>query len=719
MTNKQHGVLTSGLQCAPLRVLSVNTNTSNRNFKNITAKEREELIKLWNKDKDLGKNSLNLELNRSQTEQLIKRNKGKGNAFSQSARPAKPNKSRMAQGTINGNCVSNNNRRLSLPNEQELAAARALTQLPLTPLKNSLKSSSGECTAFDEDGFRMPVTTIACTPVTGAPLTVAAGGHGSMVTSPRVSLSPIVAASPHLGQQQQQLQTQEVVMGKLRSGKQYSPSRNASPIPSPVGQKNVKDRNEKRRQPSSSPSEPVPKRQYTQGSPLQLSDLSREKMGQASSSPVSPIVIHQNSPNEFIGTMEKLMQNTLDKIEKQNAAITSRLTDAIKKNEGDIVRLQTGVTENLKAFKDHKRENAVKLAEIDGKILGAERELRDAKCTTSNLSNKLTVVDTIVSDHSATLDQHAQKLEDATSDLSSRLTTLESENTQLKRKVQELVAGSTADMDVDAETDDFPLENTLVMLRMIVQKDGTAEGAVKMILHDVLELRVDVLRAQVMRTYPNGKCTIKVELQSKDEVIEVLKSKHLLGRASHKVVRGVWIRKSKTRQQRIQDHNNSVILKALNLQGKIRQDAAGRLLHRSEGNKNSTTIHNPSGLDRESDIEHGNSGERPRNPIRGRGRRPRGSRGGGSSRQPTVQRNVKNSNAQHQTSHDPRDHWAGQFSNDQERRMLQVSEAIAKAFTIPVPFKQGDTNTENTESDLKQVDGAADLYSDEEAENRE
>lgn len=85
---------------------------------------------------------------------------------------------------------------------------------------------------------------------------------------------------------------------------------------------------------------------------------------------------------------------------------------------------------------------------------------------------------------------------------------------------------------------------------------------------------------------------IKVELSNPEEVIQVLRGKAQLGSVQAKDIRGVWIRKSKTRRQLIQDHNNSVMLRAMRLQNKYRQDAQGRIVPLVNQNQNQSPPEN-------------------------------------------------------------------------------------------------------------------------------
>lgn len=130
----------------------------------------------------------------------------------------------------------------------------------------------------------------------------------------------------------------------------------------------------------------------------------------------------------------------------------------------------------------------------------------------------------------------------------------------------------------DGLEDGYPLDATVVMLRTVVKEDRTAKDVADLILNAVLGLNLQIKQAEVIKTFNNGKSNIKVELTSQEDVTKVMQNKVMLGTVQNRDIRSVWIRRSKTRRQRIQDHNNAMMLKALNLHGKYRQDGFGRLV---------------------------------------------------------------------------------------------------------------------------------------------
>lgn len=206
---------------------SIPSQENQRSFKNITAKEREQMLSVWNKNK--GKSNLNsslsLELTRAQQEQLsqqlsheqyqrlmkggsIKTVKGLLQSQvcgqSQAQTPMHPQTSKGVKGTEHSN-----SRRLSLPNENELAAARALTQLPLfkTPTRVSAQVNNTRAVPTTRSVISAVTTTSITTP-TSTPTSVVSKTALTNTVSVRESLCVSGFDS----------------MGKLRSGKSYSPS---------------------------------------------------------------------------------------------------------------------------------------------------------------------------------------------------------------------------------------------------------------------------------------------------------------------------------------------------------------------------------------------------------------------------------------------------------------------------------------------------------------
>lgn len=597
-----------------------------RNFKNISAKERELLLKAWNKDKKCIDGGLNIELTKSQREELaqVVDARPKNKDFSQSVRQVvvKGIKGVTVNKGVKGvNAVDA--RRLSLPNEAEIVAAKALTQLPQSVLP-------------------LPTTTTISTTVASSGATTA-----SIFAAPCTVLS--VRSNAGAAVSCENVGVPENTMGKLRSGKEYSPSRalgRSTPVrrSSPYSLRDVgKDRVEKRRQSTSPMMEPTAKRQYSASSPLQLSDL--EASGNSRLSEVdqndmdveNPALREDGNSGPLLAVVERMMQSTLTEIKKHNAQITDELAASIKKNESNIVKLGKDLAAASNSLSEFKNAQSSKFIETDEKLLKMDKQVNVN-------TNKLSVLDSIVSDHSTTLDEHTQKFEDHKEHNNIRLEKLERENAELRR-----IINNNPSRTAETLEDDFPMDCTIVMLRTVINEGKSAMDVARLILADVLGLAVSLRKAEVMRKFPNGKSSIKVELGSPDEVNTVMKEKAVLGSVNVKDIRGVWIRRSKTRRQRIQDHNNSVMLKALKLQGKYRQDALGRLIPvaaQSESNVEGQTAvlvqptppaELPSHLSMGQPMIEGRAGGTVRGAHhgRGRGRAVRGRRGGGNTNRRT------------------------------------------------------------------------------------
>lgn len=401
-----------------------------RTFKNITAKEREQMLIVWNKTK--GKSNLNsslsLELTREQQEELLKVTKPsttKRFSLSQS----QPRTRQQSKGSVKGSEELRveqfkNNRRLSLPGPRELLAANALTEMPL-----SVTSSAGLdhalCVPVTSTANSAPVTT---TTVFAVPTTT---------TLPACSsLTPVRVSSRAIHDQAVSSDIDNS-MGKLRNGKCYSPSRSAVTTPknvrcSPYNFRDApKEKSEKRRQSTSPSIEPAAKKHFTPNSPLQLSDLRgcSAEMDTSVDSETAEGSLHLRSqsvdPQDFMSVMQNMMRTTLNEMKQHADELTSKMMDSVRQNEAKVAQAQVDLLGVTKSLNEFKQSQAIKFVEVDEKILGVQKGINNAEA-------KRRTVDAIVSDHSDALDKQSQRVESAISETDERLKKLEESNVSLQ-----------------------------------------------------------------------------------------------------------------------------------------------------------------------------------------------------------------------------------------------------------------------------------------------
>lgn len=170
---------------------------------------------------------------------------------------------------------------------------------------------------------------------------------------------------------------------------------------------------------------------------------------------------------------------------------------------------------------------------------------------------------------------------------------------------------------------------------MFLEDEITPIDAVKLIVNRALCLPlVQIIRANITRSYPNGHHTIMALLQSSDDLKKVMEAKKKLRTCTHKEISNIWITQAKSHEHRMIEHNCNLLMKEINHDGRLRQTESGRIVQTEAMNDQADQDSNVSDggtIDRNLT---GSAGATQPPSVRGHGRHPyrsdRAVRGGSS-----------------------------------------------------------------------------------------
>lgn len=392
----------------------------------------------------------------------------------------------------------------------------------------------------------------------------------------------------------------DVNMVTLRSGKQFSPSRSGTPKQQrqSVGRKRSQT-------PDSAERIPHAKRRDIEwegnrvnlGVPTTLFRSQSESDLQMTGEPLGVVVQKavDSSLEKFLKHMESVMDKKLEKCLQEVKSETKKCSDDIEQVKTQVTAIERctdSVRTNLTDFKN----------DVGEKITGLGSTLENMKMNENDMLKRIE---------------------------------------ELERKV------ARTRPEGNQEPDKYPLGKTLIMKRVLLEDGLQPLEAVRLIINDALRLpAVRVLDCEVMRTFPNGHNTIKVLLGTNEDLRQVMKTKHILGKCAVKEVKAVWILQAKSADQRRHEYNNAMLIKQLQLEDKLRQMGSGHLVPvETNGNDEGPSTPNRAnavsigdtenvGNDRE-DISSGRGEPRtsvPRGRGRGRVYRPGRGRGRGEER---------------------------------------------------------------------------------------
>ena len=132
----------------------------------------------------------------------------------------------------------------------------------------------------------------------------------------------------------------------------------------------------------------------------------------------------------------------------------------------------------------------------------------------------------------------------------------------------------------------FHLDYTVVIENLPYMKskgkdetDDDLHQDARYIFGKCMRIDVEVIRVKRMSIWRNRTGLVKFELASEAMVEKVLKNKIKLREAdNHPEIQSLWIGKSKTTEQLVEEHNSDVLLQELNLTAKYRCMPNGRLV---------------------------------------------------------------------------------------------------------------------------------------------
>lgn len=324
----------------------------------------------------------------------------------------------------------------------------------------------------------------------------------------------------------------DINMVTLRSGKQFSPSRSETPK-----QQRQSTGRKRSQTPDSAERTPQAKRRDIdlespvgpRGVPTTLF-RSQSESDLRSCEPLGTVVQKavDSSLEKFLKHMESVMDKKLDKCLLEVKSETKKCSEEIeqvKTQVGAIELCAESVKTNLTDFKN---ETIEKINEIN-------TSMEDIKKSEADMVKRIE---------------------------------------ELER-----VAARVISVEPGQSQDKYPLGRTIIMKRVLLEDELQPIDAVKLIVNDALRLpNVRVMSCEIMRTFSNGHNTIKVLLSSSDDLRKVMKTKHMLGRCAMKEIKAVWILQAKSADQRRHEYNNAVLIKQLQLEGKLRQTGSGHLI---------------------------------------------------------------------------------------------------------------------------------------------
>lgn len=476
-----------------------------------------------------------------------------------------------------------------------------------------------------------------------------------------------------------QVANPEIEMGQLRSGKIYSPSRASMVTPrvvhrrlNPYGGHDLVDKSrnrslervEKRKLSGSPPMDmiPVQKRQgivssdvaVTRGALCDQMEIGAEVEitgGEKSEVPSS----------DFMSELKAMMSTTLDKITNQAAEMSSKNDKSIKLITDKSDKCLKGV-ESLREVVDSQGKSISALQNdlrsVRGDISSLNRTLEAQKAslavTASELGNKIetmSVQPTVQGDLSVDAEQRIE---------------------QLERRIRQLENSDTTAVNVPAATP-FSVEKTIMMVRVYIKDGMTPIDVARLVIHDALRLKeVQIVNIADMGVF-NGRHSLKVELGSTGDVRLVMEQKACLSSSALKDLRSVFIRRSKTPQQRVHDHNQRVMMRAMKMEGKYVTDRLGRLRLVAEDGAGESGVSSEQDDSNEEMTAHDGT-MRDRGRGRGKNRRGQRGRGGGYGRGRGRGSGLR-----------PATPFFGP-----ERPPLQVSQSVIDAFSRPSPVADTD-----------------------------
>lgn len=421
--------------------------------------------------------------------------------------------------------------------------------------------------------------------------------------------------------------SKDPTMGLLRNGKAYSPCG-----------KGTTETEKRRLSWSSEKDTPLAKRRDQGQQPIVM-------MRSLSSSNINSDSANTDvTMQAFMSRMEKLVTNTLTQMRKENAEVMKE----VKAESGRIKTLADNALKEIKTEGDKymaaaKAENNKLSQELTSLKRSIDSQASSITSVKKNLKSVESDLTACFADAKVTVESQGQRL----TDLENKVESIpESSDDIVDRisKLEQIAADITTKLDnisVEGEAELYPTRKSIVAMQVRVKANTPLKDVAEMIIQDVLGLpEVQVIRAETVDEYDDDKYTLKILLDSAASVKKVLESKTKLRTCTDRDIRAIWIRRSKTNEQRMLERNCAILLREVDKAGKFRQNDQGRIVPVKTNRGVADPNHENADTDTEtSDLWADNRSTT--GPIRGRGsrpssnsrsRRPQRGRGGHSGR---------------------------------------------------------------------------------------
>lgn len=156
----------------------------------------------------------------------------------------------------------------------------------------------------------------------------------------------------------------------------------------------------------------------------------------------------------------------------------------------------------------------------------------------------------------------------------------------VEENIQELSESLSVD-GLTLRSQEYPVKSTVVA-KFVKQPDGVSPTKIgKIIINEALELEnVKVVRVKSMSRNTQKIGTMKIQLESADDLQSVLSAKRKLGEFDDDPeMKNIKLRQSKTHEQLVAEQNADTMLKALDLYGDFYRTDKGFLLPRDQQRK--------------------------------------------------------------------------------------------------------------------------------------
>lgn len=419
-------------------------------------------------------------------------------------------------------------------------------------------------------GFVSPNQAIQTTDITGlATRNVITGTTGGSTTTPTTTTSTVSTAgvqgtsakSPVVVVLKADLKIasfvapQDLQMGTLRNGKCFSPSRTG---PARRGRQDSAKRKastspQRERSRSSSGAERQPSKKRGScseeifASPVlqrsaSMSNVSQTEQGQGVNLQTMINASIDAKMNSFMDQMRDIVNNGVANMRTENDKIITEL-----KSESDKCIL------GIKKLNESVEANERMIVSTKSDLVRAERKIDSNK---TEVANKIKSLDDKMLQQN---EAHSKTLADL--------------RVEFEQKIIDVSRSSHSDT-VTSEKK----TRTVIAYNVILQEGRQPLEVARAIINGALQIKATVVNAEIIRAYAEDVCTLQIELSTHEEYQTVMDQKKKLRYCANQDIANIFITQVKTEEQRLMEHNCSVLMRELKLNGWLRQTAQGRLV---------------------------------------------------------------------------------------------------------------------------------------------